>query len=175
MDTPFPFHPQQGGKIVAGHEPSLHSLGVEGCRVLCNFLCWPKMHGGNCLGKTKHLRVLIVLLLSALEIPTTSAQKNRMGRKRAERFWAKIGTSQTAGDLGGPEPVQVLCGEQNGGRKSWGIRGRQQASCAALQWVQSPQVYFNCFFEGWLHWGIDLGRGDFSSPLKNCICDDVSS
>ena len=35
-------------------------------------------------------------------------------------------------------------------------------------------VYFNCFFEGWLHWGIDLGRDDFSSPLKNCICDDVS-
>lgn len=39
MDTPFPFHPQQGGQIVAGHEPSLHSLGVEGCRVSCNFLC----------------------------------------------------------------------------------------------------------------------------------------
>ena len=43
------------------------------------------MHGGNCLGKTKHLRVLIVLLLSALEIPTTSAPpKMEWGRKGAE-------------------------------------------------------------------------------------------
>ena len=34
VDNPFPFHPQQGGQIITGHEPSLHSLGVEGCRVL---------------------------------------------------------------------------------------------------------------------------------------------
>ena len=34
VDTSFPFHPQQGGQIVAGHEPSLHSLGVESGWVL---------------------------------------------------------------------------------------------------------------------------------------------
>ena len=176
MDTPFPFHPQQGGKIVAGHEPSLHSLGVEGCRVLCNFLCWPKMHGGNAWAKLSTWGSSLSFSFLLWKFPPPLPKKTEWGEKGLRvRFWAKIGTSQTAGDLGGPEPVQVLCGEQNGGRKSWGIRGRQQASCAALQWVQSPQVYFNCFFVGWLHWGIDLGRGDFSSPLKNCICDDVSS
>ena len=76
-----------------------------------------------------------------------------MGEKRGRESGSesRLGLARQLVGLGGPEPVQVLCGGAEWGQEILRHWDRQQASCAALQWVQSSWVYFNCFFEGWLH------------------------
>lgn len=70
------------------------------------------MHKGSWQARTKHLRVLIVLLPLTLEIPTHLCPNSRgkWVRKGAASSW-------TAGGLEKTEPVQVFWVEWNRGRK----------------------------------------------------------